>query len=112
MEPLAVGAVSKNPNASIIEKQMYDLSQSSNQIEAQTGAVLRFVGDSDGLIKTAKYGNILFSVESVYLCKFHRFACREANCPSYLKLADWSGAAMTDLANQLPIGTQVNFFHR
>ena len=51
-------------NTSIIEKQMSDLNV-NNQIEAQTGAILKYFGDGkDGIIKTPKHGEIAFSIET------------------------------------------------
>ena len=108
-------------NQSIIDKQMSDLNQASaannsnnhHSNEAQTGAVLKFVGELDGLIKTPKHGDVIFSIESVYLCKIHKFFCRDANCPQYQPLKNWNfSGSLHHVLQNLPLGTQVNFLYR
>ncbi len=78
---------------------------------SQTGAVLRYVSMTDGVIKTAKQNHIVFSGESVYLCKTHGFACRIANCEDFLNFEVWKKPSES-LFSSLPVGTQVNFFVR
>jgi len=98
----------ESKNTSIIEKQMSDL-QVNNQIEAQTGTIMRYNGDKDGIIKTPKHGEIAFSMETVYLCKVHKLFCRDAQCPHYLPLKKWNSS---DLAQLMPAGTMVSFYSR
>lgn len=100
--------VEEAKNMSIIEKQMSDL-QANNQIEAQTGAIVKYFGESDGLIKTSKHGEIAFNLETVYLCKLHRLTCRDSQCTNYLPLKKWN---IHDMAAMLPVGTQVSFYSR
>ena len=95
-------------NTSIIEKQMSDL-QVNNQIEAQTGAILKYYGDKDGLIKTPKHGEIAFSIETVYLCKVHKYYCRDSHCTNYQPLKKWN---TSDMAQLLPVGSTVSFYSR
>ncbi len=95
-------------NKSIIEKQMNDL-QANNQ-EAQTGVISKYFNDSDGAIKT-KNGDIAFSIETVYLCKIHRFNCRDSNCTNYLPVKKFNNIDM-NLAQILPLGTTVCFNSR
>lgn len=95
-------------NMSIIERQMSDL-QVQNQQEAQTGAVIKYFGDADGLIKTPKHGEIAFSIETVYLCKVHKYNCRDSQCTNYIPLKKWN---VNDMAQLLPIGTTVSFYSR
>ena len=83
--------------------------QVNNQIEAQTGVILRYCGENDGLIKTPKNGDIAFSVENVYLCKIHKLYCRDSQCPSYLPLKKWSSSEMSAF---LPLGTPLSFYSR
>ena len=45
----------ESKNTSIIEKQMSDL-QVNNQVEAQTGTIMRYNGDKDGMWSVQKYG--------------------------------------------------------
>ena len=80
-----------------------------NQIEAQTGVVLKYFGDKDGIIKTPKHGEIAFSMETVYLCKVHKLFCRDGSCTNYLPLKKWNA---NDLAQLLPVGSMVSFYSR
>ena len=98
-------------NVSIIEKQMSDLQANSKPIEAQTGAIMKYVGDTDGLIKTPKHGDIAFGIESVYLCRVHKFYCRDSHCANYISLKKWSGTNH-GIAQYLPVGTPVSFYCR
>ena len=58
----------------------------TGEAKSQSGAVLRYVSMTDGVIKTAKQNHIVFSGESVYLCKTHGFACRDSNCEDFLTI--------------------------
>ena len=89
--------------------------QVNNQIESQTGAILKYIGDLDGIIRTPKYGDIAFSMESVYLCRVHKFYCRDSHCTNYLPLKKWAGnntSGSFKIEQHLPAGTTVSFFYR
>ena len=79
------------------------------KFQAQTGTIMRYNGDKDGIIKTPKHGEIAFSMETVYLCKVHKLFCRDAQCPHYLPLKKWNSS---DLAQLMPAGTMVSFYSR
>ena len=91
---------------------MFNALQVNNQIESQTGAILKYIGDLDGVIRTPKYGDIAFSMESVYLCRLHKFYCRDSHCTNYLPLKKWAGVGSIKIEQQLPAGTTVSFFYR
>ena len=79
------------------------------KFQAQTGTIMRYNGDKDGIIKTPKHGEIAFSMETVYLCKVHKLFCRDGQCPHYLPLKKWNS---NDLAQLMPAGTMVSFYSR